>query len=426
MGVLAAVFLIAFVVDLRRFDETSAWFGAVALAVLLLIAVGFIWIFTERFPPRDDTQVGERVISRTSLAHYLNSYSQEFADLSTAPPIYVPTGVFIQSIEFASGNDVKVTGYIWQKYRKGVHRGVSRGFVLPEAENPLIRQVYRRNLSNDFDADSPLTPVGAHTGQLAAENESCGAQVDPAMRDCSELIGWYFFANLRQDFSYQRFPFDHQDVWLRLWHKDFDGNIVLVPDLAAYDSTDPKTLAGVENDFVLPGWSIKGAGFEFRRHGYGTNFGIDGYVGQRNFPELYYTVSIGRVLIGPFMLHFVPQLVVASMLFMLLLMGSKEGEKAKWLGFATKDVLRGSSVLLIVLVFSHTALRNQLFSPTLVYSEYFYIMLYLLCLLVSCNSIIFATGAVKFIQYRDNLLPKLLFLPVVTTAVLVITLASQY
>ncbi len=99
---------------------------------------------------------------------------------------------------------------------------------------------------------------------------------------------------------------------------------------------------------------------------------------------------------------------------------------ARWLGFTTKDILRGSSVLLIVLVFAHTALRNKLFSPTLVYTEYFYIVLYLSCLLVSCNSIIFAKGVVKFIQYRDNLLPKLLFLPVIATTVFVITLAALY
>ena len=37
-----------------------------------------------------------------------------------------------------------------------------------------------------------------------------------------EVIGWYFDVTVRQAFDYSKYPLDTQDVWLRLWHKDFD------------------------------------------------------------------------------------------------------------------------------------------------------------------------------------------------------------
>ena len=316
-----------------------------------------------------------QIVNHSRLQRYLDTYSRESARLKTEKPVFVSTGAFIQSIEFVSSTNVKVTGYIWQKYRRGAHRGLSRGFVLPEADEPVVKEVYHREL------DGQSGPVTGGRGVTFSTSGAPAASAcreaddvhkgDRGPRDCSELVGWYFSATLRQNFSYEQYPFDSQDVWLRLWHQDFDRNVVLVPDLASFEFTNPAALPGVEQDFVLPGWTPKGAGFEYRRHGYNTNFGIERYVGQESFPELYFSVHITREFLGPFVLHFLPQFVVATLLFLILLMGSKEGDKAKWLGFTAKDVLRACSVLVIVLIFAHTSLRRTLVSASLVYLEYF-------------------------------------------------------
>ncbi|MBT7759316.1 MAG: hypothetical protein HN732_18440, partial [Rhodospirillaceae bacterium] len=400
---LALVFLTAFVIRLWPFTVNIAWTGAALTSIYCALAVGVIWLIAVAFPLKNDDP-SEKIVNRSNLVRYLDTYSRESDRLKLEAPVFVPTGAFIQSIEFLSSNNVKVTGYIWQKYRQGAHRGLSRGFVLPEADEPIIKQVYRRAI----DGHSDLMPGGgasaSTSGKPAADD--CGeaevaGKAGRSPRDCSELIGWYFSATLRQNFQYALYPFDSQDVWLRLWHQDFDRNVVLVPDLASFEFTNPAALPGVEKDFVLSGWTPKGAGFEYRRHGYNTNFGIERYVGQESFPELYYSVHVTRDFLGPFVLHFLPQFVVATMLFMILLMGSKVGDQAKWLGFSAKDVVRACSVLIIVLIFAHTALRRTLFSASLVYLEYFYLILYLSCIFVSSNSILFATGRGWLFQFGD-------------------------
>jgi hypothetical protein len=429
-ALLAAVFLSAFVIRFWPLTMTVAWTGAALVSVYCTLAAGAIWLVAIAFPlqTNDDS---EKIVNRSNLVRYLDTYSRESARLKMEKPIFVPTGVFVQSIEFLSSNNVKVTGYIWQKYRQGMHRGLSRGFVLPEADEPVIKRVYRHGIEDHSDRVAgggkgvPFPASGTPDADACRDADDVrggGGKV----RDCSELIGWYFSATLRQNFLYELYPFDSQDVWLRLWHQDFDRNVVLVPDLASFEFINPAALPGVEQDFVLSGWTPKGAGFEYRRHGYNTNFGIERYVGQESFPELYFSVHITRDFLGPFVLHFLPQFVVATLLFMILLMGSKVGEQAKWLGFSAKDVVRACSVLVIVLIFAHTALRRTLYSASLVYLEYFYLILYLSCIFVSYNSILFATGKVRLFQIGDNLLPKLLFWPVVAGAIFAITLVLFY
>lgn len=63
------------------------------------------------------------------------------------------------------------------------------------------------------------------------------------------VFGWYVNTSLRQTFDYSHYPFDRQDIWLRLWHLNFDRNVILVPDLKAYDAVNdwppgPKYILG--------------------------------------------------------------------------------------------------------------------------------------------------------------------------------------
>ena len=422
---LMTVLLIAlFILGCLRWKSGREWTYATIIALTFLIGTPLVWKIEYEFPALEADQ-SEEIVNQTSLRRFIDNYAKESERLKADAPIYVPTGMFIQSIEFTTANDVKVTGYIWQKYKRGVHDDLSRGFVLPEAESPIIKEVYNRPLDDDGGADGLLSNIA-----IGFKKDDCtkhdSNDLGIGHKGCSQLIGWYFSTSIRQNFTYGAYPFDDQYVWMRLWHKDFDRNVVLVPDLASYKVTEPAALPGIETDFVLPGWSLRDSVFTYRRHGYNTNFGIDDYVGQDAFPELYFNVHIKREFLGPFVLHFLPQFVVAVMLFIILLMGSKEGEKAKWLGFAAKDIVRGSSVLIIVLIFAHSSLRRTIDSASLVYIEHFYMILYVYSLLIALNSVLFASSKFEFIQYKDNLIPKIIFWPVLSGLVFTITASAFY
>ena len=142
--------------------------------------------------------------------------------------MYIPTGVVIQSAQFKGPYTVEIAGYIWQRYADGLPRDLERGVVLPEAERATFREVYRTHQADE------------------------------------EVIGWSFRATLREQFDYDRYPLDRQQLWLRLWHVAFERNAYLQPDLLAFPSADPAALPGLDHNFVLENWQVQESYFSYR------------------------------------------------------------------------------------------------------------------------------------------------------------------
>ncbi len=385
--------LMLIIMDLSRVKKKSdltLWFRALKASVLFTLGIGIVWyLATDDIAWKNLERT--LIIDQHSLETFKRSNIREALRNRQVLPIYIPTGVFVQSIEFTSANNVILTGYIWQHYNEHVPDDLSRGFVLPEAESSEITESYRRKEKD------------------------------------GEVIGWYFHVTLRQEFDYTRYPFDQQTVWIRLWHQDFDKNVVLLPALDSYDLIHPERLPGIEQDFVLPGWKVTSSFFNYRFNSYNTDFGIPRYVGQNQFPELYFQIGVKRRFLNPFISNLTPIIVVLLMLFAVLITSSKEAEKIQLLGFNASTILASGSALFFVVLISHIDLRGSLSANEIFYMEYFYVVTYGAILAISINSILFSWNiSIPFVQYRDNLLPKLFYWPVITLIMFVVTLIKFY
>ena len=241
-----------------------------------------------------------------------------------------------------------------------------------------------------------------------------------------QVIGWYFDATLRQPFDYSRYPLDRHEVWLRMWHADFDRNIVLIPDLGGYDSTREGETFGVDREIVPGGWAINETLFEYKVGGYDTDFGIANYVGQRDFPELYFTVVVSRGFVNAFVINLVSLMVVAGLLFSVLMMTTADPERVAAFGFTTAAVIGTASALFFVVLLAHIQLRQQFTGGGVVYLEQFYFTIYFAILAVTINEYVFTTGgsgrAYALVRYRDNLVAKAAFWPSILVVLTLITL----
>ncbi|TEB12186.1 hypothetical protein [Pelotomaculum propionicicum] len=80
------------------------------------------------------------------------------------------------------------------------------------------------------------------------------------------------------------------------------------------------------------------------------------------------------------------------------------------------------SVLLV-----HIKLRGDFPVREVLYLEYFYIAMYFAILFTIVNSFVFGSeNNLCFVHYRDNLIPKLLYWPVILLVLLVITVFTFY
>jgi hypothetical protein len=281
-----------------------------------------------------------------------------------------------------------MTGYVWQK-------------IL--------------NTSTDYESPSFNFP----------ESVSEESTIEKAYEDKAEgVVGWRFRTILRQQFNYSRYPFDREDVWIKILYNASSGS-VLVPDFDSYDSLNPEDLPGLERSLVLEGWKPQKTYFSYRTNSYNTNFGVGDFK-HSNVSELYYNFDIKRDFKSPFASFILPVLVVAILLFAVLMITTKD-EKKEQCGFSSSDVLGYCSALFFVLIIAHASLRDTIPMDGIIYLEYFYFIMYLAILAVSLNSIAFASNTnFPFIDTKDNLYVKVLYWPVVMGVMLLMTLMNFY
>jgi hypothetical protein len=369
----------------KRTSKQQLWIDTGVYTLIFFAGVISIWVLeygTINASKKQSIILANKAIiekfERENALRALNFYDEA--------PIYVPIGLFIQSIEFLSASNVNITGYVWHRYQEGQKSDYEIGTVFPEA--------IATNIS------------------LAYEQEKNG----------ETLKGWYFETTLRENFNPDLFPLDRQSVWIRLWHENIGDNIILVPDLKAYDSLNTRSLPGVEKDFVLSGWSLFRSYFEIREHNFNTRLGITNKSPNGVAPELYFNIEIIRNFINPFLAHLFPLFVVILMLYAIVITMSTDEDKKDYLGFNAAGVVASCSALFFVALISHVQLRNELAANSVVYLEYFYLITYVIILLITVNAVLLSLK-VKFIfiQFHDNLLPKLLYWPAISGALFICT-----
>ena len=373
----------------KHLRAKRTWILSNTVVVILLLILLSIY-YHVGFRYRMDEQ---QLVTPEKVQAYLKNNWLNKAEHNNT--LYVPTGVYIQSLVFNSPNDVALTGYIWQTYPHKIPLDIQPDFVFPEAIN-LVSTLYK---------------------QLAYKQ----------IKNDQVTLGTYFEVLTRQDFDYKNYPFDDKVIWLRIQPKDFDKNIILVPDLKSYDATALGDSFGIDHSIVLEGFKLRETYFAYHLSKFDTNFGLDHFMGKENFPELYFNIVITRNLINALILHVLPLFAVLILLFATLMMVTENKEKIEKYDFSASSSLGACSALFFILILVHNDLRNYLNAGYVVYLEYIYIIAYLMIVLVAVNAYIFASSKktyYRLIHYADNLIPKVLFWPITLVLILFATMHS--
>ena len=383
--VLAAVLALSFAAVRHGVRHPN---GARLISIVWTVAIFVALVFTWRVIATSERWVagiGTSIASAQELEAFVAANPESFAPYDYR----VPTGVYLQSFEFLSSNNVEMSGFVWQKYGPEIPDSVLRGIVLPE--------------------------------QLEGAYEPTEAwRVE---RDGVEEIGWYFSGTFRQNFDYSLYPFDRQDIWLRLWAAEPVAGVLLVPDFAAYRDLTPETLPGLDTGFVYGGWIPLRAHFSFDLLDYNTDFGLgDGFSGAPE-PELFYNLAVARDAFDPLVEHLVLEAAIAILLFFLLVLMAYESETQQRLGLTVFDLIVASGGLLFAVILDHNAMRNAIESQQLTYLEYFPLVLSIFIVLVVLSAVLRVQHwRVPLLGYTGDLVPVVAYWPALLGTLLVVTL----
>ncbi|MBA4417843.1 MAG: hypothetical protein C0392_08025 [Syntrophus sp. (in: bacteria)] len=393
IAVISALFLLSCTSILLRVyegDNGNLWKASAIVSVLFLVSIGLVWKIALSYD-NDLKNKGTRIHNKASLKNFTNKYDKASFQKQTGQPVYIPTGIFINSIEFSGSNKMLVSGYIWQKYSDKFHKGITEGFVLPDGiDDTVIKEAYSQRVKD------------------------------------GKVMGWRFSGALYQHFDYSDYPVDHEVIRIRISTKEPGKNIVLIPDMDSYKLLNPGALPGLDKNFALPDWKIKSTFYEFISKNYDTNFGIQNYVGQEGLPELCFNVMIKRNLMDAFIRNMTPLIIVALLLFAIMFINTEEKMSKKFaMDIGEGLVFVGS--MFFVLIFSHISTRGKIPTQEIFYLEYFYFAMYLALLWVPISSVLLViTKRMSFVAYKNNYISKLLYWPVILGALFVISVIQFY
>src|SRR5215216_965228 len=353
----------------------------VALAAALL----FSWRVIER-SHRWEGNIGTIVTSAQELDAFIDAHADSFA----AYDYRIPTGIFLQSFEFLNTNNVELSGYVWQTYGPEVPDHVMRGVVLPEA----VKDAYKAREAWRVEQD-----------------------------DGTEQIGWYFSGTFRQNFDYRLYPFDRQDIWLRIWSPEPVEGVIPVPDFGAYRDLTPSTLPGLDTQFVYGGWDPLSSEFSYSLIDYNVDFGLGyGYtVGPE--PEFYYNLSVERDFLGPMLEHLVLEAAIAILLFFLLVLLVHDTDVEGHVGLSIFELVVAAGGLLFAVILDHNAIRSVVQSQELTYLEWFPLILDVFIVLVVLTAVLrVKRWRIPVIGYSGELVPVVAYWPALIGSLLVVTL----
>jgi len=316
------------------------------------------------------------ITNKAALRSFVKDYSKTSLRNHKEPPIFVPTGVTLQSVHMDRDNSLKLTGYVWQRFMEANKFDIETGVVFPEASETKMNLVYNE-LANGY-----------------------------------QTLGWAFETRIPEHFNYETYPFDKQLLWLRIWPREYLQHVILLPDIDSYDNMNTSNRPGLDEDFMVSGWRVKRSFFDIRYKDANSNLGIANRANKNDAPELHFNIAITRNFIDPFVSYLFPVIIVLLMLYAVLLTNSKDEHRIGLIGFNALEVLASASALFFVALLAHVELRSHIGANELIYMEYFFIIAYIMILIVSVNSILFSWGFnIPIIQYQDNNIPKLLYWP---------------
>lgn len=381
LTILSVIGLMAILLRVEQKDPWRFWVLGKTTSVLLLAGIGIIWFVALQFTELR-TAGSRAVISRSTV----NSVAREYEELcrknNLETPLFVPTGIDIQSIRFETPNDLRISGYIWQKYTPGIHDILNRGVVFAGASEVSMEESMR------------------------------------LMIDGLEVVRWRFETLIREDMDYSKYPIDQANIQIRVLHQDLNHNVVLLPDLLSYKFTTPEVLPGVDNEAFLPGWKIDRSFFSLETRVKNTTYGEKESVAKENFPILTFNIGVKRYFVNAFISNLIPIIIVMILLFMLLTIADKI------------DTGRFMSIcvgMFLVVVFSHVDVRNVISAQEIFYLENFYFITYGFILLVCLSAITLTQpDRFRFVKWGNNLGAKLVFWPFITLSLFIITVRAFF
>lgn len=373
-------------------DEKEIWILSGVISLLILGNIFLVGYLQHTSIHSHISEESPPIIDLTSLGSFVNQQHIRSDKLKLERDIPIPTGIYIQRMEFEDSYNLNLGGTLWQKYPMSIVDSVSVGFTFPQmspfAEASYIEESYRKDIQ-------------------AKEGE-----------DGYVLVGWEFRVTLRLNLKYADFPFDKRHINIEVVPIDQNDHLIFTPDLSSYSYTNPTQKSGLNKSIEISGSEVLESYFNYSLETYDADFGYGNKGLFEEVPVMHFNIYLRRILLNAFITYLIPIFVTLVMVFILLHACGKTEER--------QGIIESMAAFFFVLIFSHIDLRKEIVTADLIYMEYFYFLAYFMLVFATFNLITYSKDKSAIFDYNDNQLFKAAFFPIFLFALLVVTLFKFY
>lgn len=395
MAITLSVFLIVLIaLYFGRDDLDFVEIEVLSLLTSLVLGANIFLIGTlqHRLEASQATNGGPAIVDMTSLGNFIGQQNEKADRLKVPQSTPVPTGIFIERMEFEDSYNLNLGGTVWQRYPLDIAETATIGFRFPQmspfAEAAYVEESYRQTIEAKEGEDGYL------------------------------LVGWEFRVTLRLNLHYADFPFDKRHLDIELAPLTATDRLIFVPDLSAYSFTNPDRKSGISKDIILSGNRIVETYFNFTTHTYDASFGYPSHLAFEDVPVLHYNVHLNRKLLNAFVTYLIPIFVTLAMIYILILASAKTGDR--------QGIIESMAAFFFVLIFSHIDLRKDIVTADLIFIEYFYFITYLMIVLSTLNLITYTKDKTQMFDYNKNQLFRAVYFPFFFALILIVMLWKFY
>jgi hypothetical protein len=309
-----------------------------------------------------------------------NSSGQPTTKSSNTNLTTIPTGIYIHELS-VDIDKINLLGYVWQQVPVHTTQEINMGVIFPQATDIQLKQMYTFTDGN------------------------------------VQTTGWSVQCTLQQNFDYSRYPFDFRFINISLWPHAFNNDTLLTPDLDGYKVIYPVSLPGLNTRINEGDWRFHLSYFSYKKNNVSTDFGYHGKTTMQ-LPHLNFNIVANRYVTSTLILNLTPIIIILIMLFILLTMASL-------IEFSSMFGILAS--LFFTSLVAYTAFKSYLPIQQIVFFDYLYFTIQGIILTIAMIAILYYSKlTIPFIKYKHLLIPQLLFWPLVTGTILIMSLIFFY
>jgi hypothetical protein len=201
-----------------------------------------------------------------------------------------------------------------------------------------------------------------------------------------------------------------------MWHRDFNEGAILIPDFESYPPWELAKHYGLDPDMVVTGFKTTFTAWSYADQNYRSAWGFGEYKPKKPFPELYFNIGIRRTPIGPFVINVLPILVIYLLTFGVILFMGKNDERSF-------NIIGAVSGLFFITLLNHQQIGSVAATPGFSLLGYGSMVMYISFFALVANAILLVKLDIGWLEWRDNFVVKLGYLPVTAFLFSLISLA---